>query len=126
MLSSKKRGISGDVNDADQFMHVYRQSFVYACDVNGSIINRPPFMTQKSLQSYLYPAHRITNLVSVRSYKGANKHRTKSNRRIRPVDSVANSAVSPRNWACFRLIPRGKIEVAVLRLTFFRTLKRSD
>ena len=31
-------------------------------------------MTQKSSQSYLYPVHRISNLVSVRSNKGANKH----------------------------------------------------
>ena len=32
-------------------------------------------MTQKSLQSYLYPADRISNLVSVRSYTGANKQK---------------------------------------------------
>ena len=58
---------------------MYRQSFVYACDVNGSdhsverIIIPPLFMTQKSLQSYLYPTDPIPHLVCVGSYKGANK-----------------------------------------------------
>ena len=31
-------------------------------------------MTQKCLQSYLYPVDHISHLVSVRSYKGTNKH----------------------------------------------------
>jgi len=31
-------------------------------------------MTHNNLQSYLYPVDRIFHLVSVGSYKGANKH----------------------------------------------------
>ena len=59
---------------------MYQQSFVYACSVNGgdrseTLYNKPPpFLTQKRLHECLYPADRITDLVSVISYTVANYH----------------------------------------------------
>ena len=66
------------VNDADHVVYtdIHLYTPVTATEVtvyNSRIINPPPFITQKRLQSYFYPADRITHFVSARSYTGANK-----------------------------------------------------